>query len=289
LKRVNIATVDVEDWFHILDHAETESVESWKNYPRRVEIGLRKILDLFDKYSVKGTFFILGWIADEYPDLVQEIYQKGHEIGSHSYAHQLVYKQTSDEFRDDLMRAEEAIERATGTRPKFYRAPGFSITKQSLFALRILIERNYLADCSVFPARRAHGGLPQFTTQKPCRVVIAGVGDIIEFPINTTQIFGKKFIYSGGGYFRLFPEFAVKYLFKSSLYNMSYFHPRDFDPDQPVLSSLSKKRKFKSYYNLAGTEAKLDKLLSVEEFISLGSYLSKIEVNTLRKIQIDDV
>ena len=94
MKRVNIATVDVEDWFHILDHAETESVESWKNYPRRVEIGLRKILDLFDKYSVKGTFFILGWIADEYPDLVQEIYQKGHEIGSHSYAHQLVYKQS---------------------------------------------------------------------------------------------------------------------------------------------------------------------------------------------------
>ena len=172
---------------------QKQRVSKLGNYPRRIEIGLRKILDLFDKYSVKGTFFILGWVADQYPELVQEIYQKGHEIGSHSYSHQLVYKQTSEEFRDDLIRAEEAIGRATGIRPVFYRAPGFSITEQSLYALRILIEQNYLADCSVFPARRAHGGLPYFTTQKPCRIVISGVGDI-KLPINTAQIFGKKFI-----------------------------------------------------------------------------------------------
>ena len=103
------------------------------------------------------------------------------------------------------------------------------------------------------------------------------------------SILGRRIIFSGGGYFRLLPYPALKLGFDRANYVMTYFHPRDFDPDQPVLSSLSKKRKFKSYYNLAGTEAKLDKLLSVEEFISLGSYLSKIEVNTLRKIQIDDV
>lgn len=286
---MNIATVDVEDWFHILDHVETESIESWKKFPRRVEIGLGKILDLFDSHSVKGTFFILGWIADQYPDLVKEICQKGHEIGSHSYAHQLVYKQTPEEFRGDILRAEEAIESATGIRPRFYRAPGFSVTRKSLFALRILIEQNYLADCSIFPARRAHGGLPEFNSQTPCRIVIKGAGDILELPINSARILGKRIIYSGGGYFRLLPEFAIKYLFKNSQYNMTYFHPRDFDPDQPILSSLSKKRRFKSYYNLTSTEEKLSELLSAEKFISLNDYLSELNVDTLSEVKFDVV
>ena len=287
MSKINLATVDVEDWFHILDHKETECIESWKKYPRRLEVGLKKIFDLFDKHNVKATFFILGWIADEYPDFVKEICQKGHEIGSHSYSHQLVYRQTPNEFRKDLLRAEEAISRATGKRPKFYRAPGFSITEQSMFALRILIEQNYLVDCSIFPASRAHGGLSDFESDKPCRINVRDVGEILEFPINTKHFLGRKFIFSGGGYFRLFPIKVLKYFFSASSYNMSYFHPRDFDPEQPMLLSLSRSRRFKSYYNLAGTEKKLDLLLSSENFISLGTYLSNLKLNELETIEID--
>lgn len=287
MSKVNLATVDVEDWFHLLDFKETECVSSWKSYPSRIEVGLQKILDLFQRHGVRGTFFILGWVAREYPDLIKEIRSRGHDIGSHSFAHQLVFKQTPSEFRDDLLRAEEAIEYASGILPRYYRAPGFSITGKNLFALRILAEQGYLADCSIFPAKRAHGGCPEFANQEPCLVRIKGAGEIVELPINTKELFGMRFVFSGGGYFRLIPKFWLQYLFSASAYNMTYFHPRDLDPEQPMLSSLPPHRKFKSYYNLAGTEDKLDHLLASEKFMSVSAFLAQVEAGNLNNVELN--
>ena len=284
----NIATIDVEDWFHLLDHKSTENITDWRNFEKRIEIGLNKILDLFFKHNTVGTFFVLGWVAHKYPDLVKEIHLKGHDIASHSYAHQLVYTMTSEEFRRDLLNAENAIINAIGEKPKYYRAPGFSIRNNSKFALDVLIQEGYEVDCSIFPSRRAHGGIKTFPISKPCRLINHADKEIIEMPINTAKIFSLDYVFSGGGYFRLFPKPLLTKLYHKSDYNMTYLHPRDLDPDQPVLNDLSIIRKFKSYYNLSSTEEKLDHILTKYNMIPISRYLSNQDFKNLPIVRLNE-
>lgn len=269
-----IATIDVEDWFHLLDHKSTESIESWNRFEKRIEIGLETILNLFSKNKTLGTFFVLGWVADKYPDLIKEIQLKGHDVASHSYAHQLVYTMTPEEFRVDLLKAENAITNAIGVKPTYYRAPGFSIRNDCKFALEVLIKERYEVDCSIFPAQRAHGGMKNFPFSEPFQLVNSTQEKMIEMPINTAKIFGMDYVFSGGGYFRLFPKTVLKKLFHNSSYNMTYFHPRDFDSNQPMMKNLSSLRKFKSYYNLSSTEEKLDVILEMFNLIPISKYLA---------------
>jgi peptidoglycan-N-acetylglucosamine deacetylase len=283
----NIATVDVEDWFHLLDHKSTENITSWCSFEKRIEIGLNKILDLFSKYNTLGTFFVLGWVADKYPDLIKEIHLKGHDIANHSYAHKLVYTMTPDEFKKDLISAENAIFNAIGKKPKYYRAPGFSIRSNSKFALKILIETGYDVDCSIFPARRAHGGMKTFPISEPCRLVNDTGKEIIEMPINTAKTFGIDYVFSGGGYFRLFPKPLLTKLYYKSKYNMTYLHPRDLDPEQPMINDLTTLRKFKSYYNLSSTEEKLDNILRNFHLMPISEYLSKQNHQNLPIVELD--
>lgn len=283
----NIATIDVEDWFHLLDHEATQNVATWSSFEKRIEIGLNKILDLFTKYNTVGTFFVLGWVADKYPDLVREIHLKGHDVASHSYAHQLVYTMTPEDFRKDLLSAENAIVNAIGEKPKYYRAPGFSIRSDCKFALKILIKEGYEVDCSIFPARRAHGGMKTFPISKPCILINDNGNKIIEMPINTAKTFGVDYVFSGGGYFRLFPKPLLNKLYYKSKYNMTYLHPRDLDPEQPVINDLATLRKFKSYYNLSSTEEKLDNILKKFHLISISQYLSKQNYQNLPILELD--
>lgn len=252
---------DIEDWFHLLDNPLTKYPNQWEQFEKRVDIGLNIILNLCDKYSVKGTFFCLGWIAEKYPDLIREIHSRGHYIGTHGYAHRLVYELSQDEFREDVKKSIEVLQGITGTNIEAYRAPGFSIREDSLWAFGILGELGIKYDSSVFPAHRAHGGLPHLKMRKPF-IIKYDHYEIIEFPISTIPLGNFSFSYSGGGYFRLMPLFFLKLFFSSSKYLMTYFHPRDFDFKQPIMKGLKIKQRFRYYYGIKGCLNKLEYLLN---------------------------
>ena len=273
-------TFDIEDWFHILDHPETANPSSWDRFESRIDHGVGLILDLMDKHGLKGTFFCLGWIAEKHPHIIKRIDAAGHHIGTHSYYHQLAYEQTEDEYRKDLSDSMKILSDLTGKTIDAYRAPGFSIKESNLWAFDVMAEEGIKYDSSVFPANRAHGGLPQFTTDKPCKVITKKGYEIIELPMNTASLLGQKFVFSGGGYFRLLPEWYLKKLFKSQEYVMTYFHPRDFDDGQPMIPGLSNFRKFKSYTGIKNTNSKLGGIIKQNTFNGLKTAdLSLIPVN----------
>lgn len=273
-------TFDIEDWFHILDHPETANPSSWGQFESRIDHGVGLILDLMDEHNLKGTFFCLGWIAEKHPHIIKRIDQAGHHIGTHSHFHQLAYEQTQEEYRADLSKSIKTLSDLTGKTVNAYRAPGFSIKESNLWAFDVMAEEGILFDSSVFPANRAHGGLPQFTTDQLCKVVTQKGYELIELPMNTASLLGKRFVFSGGGYFRLLPEWYLKHLFKSQEYVMTYFHPRDFDADQPIIPGLTKLRKFKAYVGITGAISKLNAVIATNSF----SELSCLDESKLTKV-----
>lgn len=266
---MNILTFDVEDWFHILDHASTKTIEQWGGYERRLDKNLDRILSILEERKQDATFFCLGWVAREFPHLIRRIDSAGYEIATHSDQHQLAYTQTPDAFRNDLRVSIKSIEDLIGKKVISYRAPGFSVKKENSWVFDVLIEEGIEIDCSIFPASRAHGGFPSFGKAEPT-IVKCPSGTVKEFPINTYKIFGRHIIFSGGGYFRLLPYQVIKYFINNSNYIMTYFHPRDFDPDQPVIDGLSLARRFKSYYGLSFAQKKLETFIDDTKFMSLN-------------------
>lgn len=277
-------TIDLEDWFHLLDCDETVSPREWTKFEKRIHIGLEPLLVLLEKREITATFFILGWIADQYPDIVKEIKFRGHEIGCHSYHHPLLYTLDFDEFYRDTDRALLSIEKACGRIPDLYRAPGFSLTNSNLWVLEALSEFGISIDCSIFPTARAHGGIKNYPEQLPHRIKLRNGNTIVELPMSYKNVFGKEIVFSGGGYFRLMPYCLIKWLFNSSPYNMTYFHPRDFDAGQPVIPNLSKWKLFKSYVGLAHSFDKLEKLTNDFEFCSVSEYVNQTEIRSSRSI-----
>jgi polysaccharide deacetylase family protein (PEP-CTERM system associated) len=265
---VNILTFDIEDWFHILDNDSSRGEKQWANFAPRLERNTDRLLDLLAATGVRATFFCLGWVAEKHPGVIKRIHAAGYELGSHSYRHQLVYEQSREEFVHDLEGSLGRLEDLTGTKVLAYRAPGFSITRSNTWAFEVLAAHGIEIDSSVFPASRAHGGFPGFGTAQPAIVDHAGM-KLKEFPINTVGLAGQQLIFSGGGYFRLLPYPAIRRLMATSPYVMTYFHPRDFDPDQPVLPGLKWHRVFKSYYGLRSAFDKLKRLLQEFPFVDL--------------------
>jgi polysaccharide deacetylase family protein (PEP-CTERM system associated) len=273
---MRILTFDIEDWYHILDNPQTKGAEQWCSFESRLERNMEIIFNILKTNNQKATFFVVGWIAEKHPNIIKRISDNGFEIGSHTYYHQLVYEQSPTEFNLDLQKSINILEDITSKKVKSFRAPGFSITSDTLWAFEALIQNKIEFDCSVFPSRRAHGGFSDFGSNKPSIIQYKGMS-IKEFPINPQGlIFGKEIIYSGGGYFRLLPYGIIKKFTKKSNYVMTYFHPRDFDSDQPMAPGLSLTRKFKSYYGLASTEKKLNKWLSEFSFIDLNTANNQI-------------
>lgn len=275
---MNILTFDVEDWFHILDHKSTKTEKEWINFPSRIYDNMEKVFKILDQTNTKASFFVLGWIANKYPNIVKEIKDRGYEIGSHTHLHQLAYDQNRNEFYQDVERSIKTLEDITGDKVNMFRAPGFSITEKNKWAFEVLYELGIEIDSSIFPSSRAHGGMPTFKGTEPSILKYNGVL-MKEFPISSSKIFGKTTVFSGGGYFRLFPYFLIKELTKKSDYNMTYFHPRDFDIGQPVISDLSKIRKFKSYVGINGAEAKLQNWLLDFNFIDISEANNNINWN----------
>jgi len=267
---MNILTFDIEEWFHIVDVPSARTEEQWEKLETRIYQNMDRILDLLEEKKQKATFFCLGWIGKKYPEVIKKIDQYGHEIASHSNLHKPIFSMTPEEFKNDTEISIKILEDITGKKVRIYRAPSFSIKEENKWAFEILLELGITIDASIFPAKRAHGGFETFGEAHPCKIDINGKR-IKEFPINVISLFKKNIIFSGGGYFRLLPYTLIKILMRKSNYVMTYFHPRDFDPDQPVLDGCTGLRKFKSYYGLDKSFSKLEKLLDDFEFVDIDT------------------
>jgi len=272
----NIFSVDVEDWFHILELDSAPSFSSWHTLENRVKKNFYTLLDFFDKKEAKVTCFFLGWIAEQSPEMVVEAKERGHEIASHGYAHQLIYTQNRQEFSEDIIKTKCILENITGEAVNGYRAPGFSLTKSTLWVFEELAKAGYKYDSSIFPGTRGHGGIcnESFIPHK----INTQYGKITELPITLVRIIGKNICFFGGGYFRVFPYSVIRYMAKRvNIENrpvIYYIHPRDIDPGQPRLP-MNWIRRFKSYINLKSTMPKLEKLLDEQKVTSIQNWLDK--------------
>lgn len=282
---MHIITFDIEEWFHILDNNSTKSEEHWENREVRIYKNVDKILKILIDNNISASFFILGWIAEKYPDLVKKIVDNGFEIGSHSHLHQLIYNQDKKSFYNDVEKSIKTLEDITGKKVKIFRAPGFSITLKNLWAFEVLYELGITTDSSIFPTYRAHGGMPSLECNQPFLLNYNGV-QLKEFPINTIKILNKKIVFSGGGYFRIIPYFIINKFMNKSDYVMFYLHPRDIDFNQPKIQSLSLKRKFKSYVGLQNAERKFNILLQNHHFNDIKNTSNNINWNNVPVINL---
>ena len=274
----NAMTVDVEDYFHVSVFEGVVRREHWPTMESRVQANTERLLELFDEYAVKGTFFVLGWVAERYPALVRTIVSSGHELASHGYAHRLIYDQSPEEFREDVRRAKALLEDAGGVEVWGYRAPSFSITKQSLWALDVLLEEKYRYDASIFPIRHDRYGIPN--APRWLHQVERAGGRIYEVPGSTIRVGGANLPVAGGGYFRILPyawtKWGIARLNKLERQSaVFYVHPWEIDPDQPRLQ-VNALGRFRHYRNLHKTEARLRALMRDFHFAPLARVFEDI-------------
>lgn len=280
-----ILTLDIEEWFHLLDFNATRTEKQWKNYEVRIYDNVERLFRVLEDTHTKATFFIVGWIGKTYPDLVKRISEK-YQIGCHSMNHQLIWQQTPEEFRADVEEGVKTLEDITGKKVECFRAPGFSIGESSAWAFEILADLGIKYDCSVFPAVHAHGGMPSYPKAAPGIIEYHGV-QMKEFPVGFKTIAGQHIIFSGGGYFRLFPyPFIKKWTKESDEYLLSYIHPRDLDAGQPMIKSLPAARKFKSYYGLRGADQKLRHWLTDFHFIDIETANRMLDWSSVQRIKL---
>jgi polysaccharide deacetylase family protein (PEP-CTERM system associated) len=269
----SIFTVDVEDWFHILDFPSAPDISEWNSLPSHVERNFRKLIDLFSEKKVHVTCFFLGYVAERFPQLVREAHERGHEIASHGYAHRLIYSMTPQEFLEDASKSKSILEGITGQPVLGYRGPGFSVTKDTPWFFEKIVEAGYRYDSSVFPAPRQHGGL-KIDKYSPHMVA----GKLMEFPITVASVLGQRFCFFGGGYLRLFPYSVIRQMCRKVLSEhrpvVFYVHPREIDPSHPRLQ-LSATRAFKSYVNLHSTEPKIRKILNDFEVTTFSAFIAE--------------
>lgn len=276
---VNAFSVDVEDYYHVSGFAGDIDHRTWGDFESRVVANTHRVLRLLDRRQVPATFFVLGWVARRFPGLVRDIQRSGHELGSHSYWHRLVYDLTPDAFRRDLVESRAAIEEAAGERVTAYRAPSFSITKRSLWALDILAAEGFLSDSSIFPIYHDRYGMPGAEPFLHRRATSRGA--LWEFPPSVARVGRLNLPVSGGGYFRLYPlRLTLRSLASINRRGepfMFYIHPWELDPDQPRLALGSRLCRARHYVNLRTTERKLDRLLGCFQFGRLSDTIRAVE------------
>jgi polysaccharide deacetylase family protein (PEP-CTERM system associated) len=266
----NVMTVDVEDYFHVEAFADVVDRTRWDAYPSRVVPNTQRVLDLLDELNVPATFFVLGWVAERHPALVRDIAVRGHELGCHSYWHRLVYTLAPDEFRRDTLHARDVIEQAAGVAVHGYRAPSYSVTRQSLWALDVLAELGFTYDSSIFPIHHDIYGIPD----APRRPFLAegAAGALVEYPITTFRL-GRKhnFPVGGGGYLRILPLWYTRFGYRRARREgvpfIVYVHPWELDPEQPRLGGRLTSR-LRHYTRLSETADRLRALLALGRFTS---------------------
>ena len=273
-------SVDVEDYFHVEAFADRISADQWTAFSSRVRRNCDRILELFERYEWRATFFVLGWVAERDRALIRDIAKAGHELGCHSYAHRRISSLSPEEFRHDLRRARDLIEDAAGVRILGYRAPTFSIVRRSLWALEILAEEGFLYDSSIFPIRHDLYGYPEFPRFLQ-RVQMASGRELFEVPMSTIRWAGLNWPLGGGGYLRLLPmsytRWAMRRIHRQDRQSaIIYFHPWELDPDQPRLEG-SWKSKFRHYTGLSKMESRLEKLLGRGRYEPLKSLVARLQ------------
>jgi len=269
---LNILTVDVEEYFHPTEVQAFVDRKEWETLLSRVDPEVRFLLDLLDTTGAKATFFVLGWVAERYPGLIRTIVDRGHEIGCHSYAHRLVYDLTPVQFRHDTMRAVAVIADACGIVPRIYRAPSYSITRESFWALETLIECGFTHDSSIYPIAHDRYGIEGF--ERHAHAIETPSGPITEVPIATVRLGnGRVAPIGGGGYLRLLPyRYTAAGIRKLNREEQQpaciYFHPWEIDRYQPRLATGWIAR-MRTYTGLRGMRHKLERLLSDFRFSTL--------------------
>ena len=281
---MNILTFDIEDWYN---HDDYSRDFAWEKHEVRIYDGTDKILTALDERGLKGTFFCVGWIAEHHPNVVQWIAERGHHIGCHSYQHELATRFTREQFKEDTYKAKCLIEDVAGREVDVFRVPSFSITKNNLWTFDVLVQLGFKYDSSVFPSTHEFGGIPSYPAEPTILRTLNG--ELKEFPICLGHLLGQEIVYSGGGYFRVMPYYLLKKWTKQDSYVLSYFHPSDFDPEQPNMPQLSKMRQFKNRVGLKGAYEKFKKYISEFDFLDMESASEIIEWDQVKTINIDSI
>jgi len=262
-KVVNAMTIDVEDYFQVSAFEQHIGRHTWEEFPSRIEANMEKILRALDTHKTFATFFILGWVAEKYPNLVQTLAQSGHEIASHGWWHQRVSSLTPEQFAVDVRKSKECLEAVSGMSVKGYRAPSYSINNNTPWAHDILAEEGYLYSSSIAPIKHDHYGIPD-SPRFPHR---RGIKQLLEVPVSTSVVCNRNIACGGGGWFRLYPYALSRLLIKRINEEerqavVFYTHPWEFDPEQPRQLGLNMRTKFRHYINLEKIESRFDRVLS---------------------------
>lgn len=272
---LNAFTVDVEDYYQVAAFEKTIPMSDWENWPSRVVANTERILSLLDKVGIRATFFVLGWIAEREPELVRRIAAAGHEIAAHGFAHRLIYRQSEDEFRDDVRRTRQLLGDLAGREIIGYRAPSWSITAATPWAHRILVEEGFRYDSSVFPIRHDLHGSPN--APREIHDITTESGAIREFPPAVVRMLGRNIPTGGGGFFRLYPYRLTRWMLRTINAREKpftfYVHPWEVDPDQPRIPGAPLKSRLRHYVNLRKTESKLRRLLNDFRFGTMRDVL----------------
>ena len=270
-------TVDVEDWFHgiPIPAADKSAAE------RRLSVGLDRLLGLMADAGVKGTFFCLGPLATDHPELVKRIVAAGHELGCHGWSHDLLYELSPDQMRGETQRAIDALGDLTGVRTTAYRAAYFSITRRSFWALDVLASLGFKYDSSIFPVRNWRYGIEDFPPEP--QVINTAAGPILELPLSIRRLLGRNVPISGGAYFRIYPYAFTRANFAAAETErrpvVFYLHPWELDPEHPRVAFAWKPRAT-HYANLGSTVPKLRRLLRDFRFAPLGEVLEHAVART---------
>ena len=280
--QINVLTIDIEEWYHT---GVLLTEDEWRMHPPRINLFLPQVLDKLDEYQIKATFFCLGWIARNYPDVIKRIQQHGHEIACHTDMHPFINKMTPDAFAQDLRSALDSIQHITGEKINTFRAPAFSISNDTTWAFQVLADNGIEIDCSIFPTTRSFGGFPSFGEAIPTLIKYKDCL-IKEFPISAKTVLGKKIVFGGGGYLRLFPYWMIKNMMKSLDYNMTYLHLRDFDVEQFRFRNVSMMRYFKMYYGIKHAFSKFDRLLGDFTWMSVKQAAQLIDFEKVKVVEL---
>lgn len=269
---LNALTIDLEDWYQGLT-STGQRVDLWPTYEDRVVESTQRLLDILAGEGVQATFFVLGYVADQFPDLIRQVADAGHEIGLHSYHHRQVYRLTPEQFREEIILGREAVERASGKRVIGFRAPMFSINRSALWALEVLRDQGFRYDSSVFPTRNMLYGYPD-APRFPYHPF--GNGDFVEFPLSTVRVMGVNWPVAGGFYLRLLPyrffRAGLRRINREGQSAIIYLHPWEIDPDHPRPDPTLRER-FTHYHGLRRMAAKLTALLRDFDFGPLAGLL----------------
>jgi len=279
---VNAFTVDVEDYYQVSAFAASVAKDQWSGFESRVEANTHRILDLLDQHETRGTFFVLGWVAERHPQLVREIRSRGHEVACHGFSHDLVYDQAPEVFRQETLRTKCFLEDTLGQAVLGYRAASYSVTRRSLWALDILADAGFTYDSSIFPISHDRYGIAS-APRLPFKLELENGASIREFPLTTFRWNGLSLPVAGGGYFRLLPYAYTR----AGLARVNrddkvpvvfYLHPWEIDTGQPRINGSLLSR-LRHYTNIRRCEQRLNRLLTDFEWAPMSDVLERLSLS----------